>query len=116
MSGLPTMEAKPFLHAFPAFFSCKLSYLDNVYVHGTGVTSFGGGGEGVVGLVSGFRVPFGDFFGTFPLGLEGNGFLVPVIDSGRDSVHGHDSAHERRGDPGREISDKDILISDACKC
>ena len=66
--------------------------------------------------MSRFGISFGDFFGPFPLGLEGDGLLVPIIDGGRDSVHGHDSVHEGGGDPGREVSDKDILIGDACEC
>ena len=48
----------------------------------------------------------------FPLGLEGNGLLVPVIDGGGDSVHGHDLAHEGRGDANGEIPDEDVLVSD----
>ena len=94
VSRLPTVEAKSFLHAFLAFFSSKFSDFDNVYVHSVRVMSFGGGGEGVVGLMSGFRVSFEDFFGMFPLGLEGDGFLVPVIDGRGDGVHRHDSVHE----------------------
>ena len=116
VSRLLAVEAKSLLHAFLAFFSGKSPNFDYVYIHGVRITSFGRGGEGVVGLMSGFRVPFGDFFSMLPLGLEGNGLLVPVVNGGGDSVHGHDSAHERRGDPSREVSNKDILISDACKC
>ena len=62
----------------------------------------------MVGLMSRFRVPFGDFFGMFPLDLEGDGLLVPVIDGGGDHGHGHDLAHEGRGDSGREVSNKDV--------
>ena len=116
MSGFPTTEAESFLHAFLTFFSCEFAYFDDVYVHGVGVASFGRGGEGVVGLMGGFRVSFGDFFGAFPLGLERDGFLVPVFNGRGDSVHGHDSAHEGGRDSGREVSDKDILIGDACEC
>ena len=114
MSRLSAAEAESFLHAFLAFFSRELSYFDDIYVHGVGVSSFGGGGERVVGLVGGLRVSFGDFFSTFPLGLERDGFLVPVIDGGRDSVHGHDSVHEGGRDSSREVSNKDILVGNAC--
>ena len=116
MSGLLAAEAESFFHTLLSFFSRKFSYFDDVHVHGVRVTSLGGGGEGVVGLMSGLGVPFGDFFSTFPLGLEGDGLLVPVINSGGDGVHEHDSAHEGGRDSGREVSDKDILVGDACKC
>ena len=66
--------------------------------------------------MGGFRVSFGDFLGAFPLGLERDGFFVPVLDGGGDRVHGHDSAHEGGRDSGGEVSDKDILIGDACEC
>ena len=85
--SLATAEAKSFLHAFLPFFGREFSYFDDIYVHGVGIASFGGGGEGMVRLMGGFRVSFGDLFSTFPLGLEGNGFLVPIIDGGGDSVH-----------------------------
>ena len=116
MSGLSTAEAESFLHTLLSFFSSKFSDFDDVYIHGIGVTSLGGGGEGMVGLMGGFRVPFGDFFSALPLGLEGNGLFVPVIDGGRDRVHGHDLVHEGGRDSGGEISNKDILIGDACEC
>ena len=63
MSRLSAVEAESLLHTFLSFFSSKFSYFDDIYVHGVGVTSLGGGGEGVVGLMSGLRVSFGDFFG-----------------------------------------------------
>ena len=69
----------------------------------------------MVGLVGGFGVSFGDFFGAFPLGLEGDSLFVPIIDGGGNSVHRHDSAHEGGRDASREISNKDVLVSDACK-
>ena len=115
MSGLSATKAESFLHAFLAFLSREFPYFDNIYVHGIGVTSFGGGGKGVVGLMGRFRVSFGDFFSAFPLGLERDGLFVPVIDGRGDSVHGHDSAHEGGRDSGGEVSDKDILVGDACK-
>ena len=52
--------------------------------------------EGLIGLVGGFGVLLGDFIGMFPLGLERDGILVPVINGGRDCVHGHDVVHERK--------------------
>ena len=115
-SWLSAAEAESFLHTFLAFFSCEFSYFDDVYVHGVGVTGLGGGGEGVVRLVSGFRVLFRDLLSVFPLGLEVNGLFVPVVDGGRDGVHGHDSAHEGGGDSGREVPDEDILVGDTCEC
>ena len=115
MSRLSAAEAESFLHAFLVFLGRKFPYFDDIYIHGVGVTSFDGGGERVVGLVGRLRVSFGDFFRAFPLGLERDGLLVPVIDGGGDSVHGHDSAHEGGRDSGGEVSDKDILISDVCK-
>ena len=113
--GLSAMEAESFLHAFLAFFCREFPYFDDIYVHGIGVTSFAGGGEGVVGLMSRFGVPLGDFFSAFPLGLERDGLLVPVIDGRGDSIHGHDLVHEGGRDSGGEVSDEDILIGDICE-
>ena len=109
------MEAESFLHALLTFFGHEFSYFHDIYVHGVGVTSFGGGGEGMVRLMGGFGVSFGDFFSTLPLGLEGNGLFIPVVDGGWDRVHEHDSAHEGGRDSGGQVSDKDILIGDACE-
>ena len=50
MSRLSAAEAESFLHAFLAFLGREFPYFDDIYVHGVGVTSFGGGGERVVGL------------------------------------------------------------------
>ena len=94
MSGFLASEAKSFLHALLAFFGGEFSDFDDTYVHGVGVSGFGGSGEGVVGLMSGLGVSFGNFISTLPLGLEGNSLLIPIIDGRGDSVHGHDSAHE----------------------
>ena len=115
MSGLLAAEAESLLHTVLSFFGSELSDFDDVHVHGVRVTSLGGAGEGMVGLMGGFRVSFGDFFSAFPLGLEGNSLLVPVVDGGGDCVHRHDSAHEGGRDSSGEISDKDILIGDACE-
>ena len=102
MSGLSATEAESFLHAFLSFFGCEFSYFDDIYIPGIGITSFGGGGEGVVGLMGGFGVSFGDFFSAFLLGLERDGLFVPVFDGGGDCVHGHDSAHEGGGIPAEK--------------
>ena len=115
MSRLSAAEAESFLCAFLLFFSREFSDLDDVYIHGVGIPGFGGGGEGVVGLVSRFGVPFGNFFGMIPLGLEGNGLFIPVIDGRGNGVHGHDLTHEGGRDAGGEISNEDILVGDACK-
>ena len=69
----------------------------------------------MVGLVGGFGVLFGDLFGVFPLGLERDSFFVPIVNGGGDGVHGHNSVHEGGRDGGGEISNEDILISDACE-
>ena len=47
----------------------------------------------MVGLMGRLRVSFGDVISSFPLGLEGDGLLVPFINGGGDGVHGHDVAH-----------------------
>ena len=60
--------------------------------------------------MEGFDVPPGNFVGAVPLGLEMNGFLVPVIDGSGDSIHRHDVAHEGRGNPGGVVADEDIFI------
>ena len=51
--------------------------------------------------------------GAFPLGLEGNSLLVPVIDGEGDCVHGQDLGHEGGRNASGEVPDKDILVSDA---
>ena len=68
----------------------------------------------MVCLVSGFGILLGDFFCTFPLGLEGDSFLIPIVNGGGDGVHGHNAAHEGRRDFNGEISHKDILVRDIC--
>ena len=65
--------------------------------------------------MGGFGIPLRDFIGTFQLGLEGDSFLIPVIDSSVDGVHGHDAAHEGGRDASREIYNKDILVGDVYK-
>ena len=115
MSRLSAAEAESFLCAFLLFFSREFSDLDDVYIHGVGIPGFGGGGEGVVGLMSRFGVLFGDFLGALPLGLEGNGLLIPVVNGRGDSVHRCDSAHEGRRNAGGEIFHEDILVGDVCE-
>ena len=94
MSGLLAAEAESLLNAFLAFFSCEFADFDDVNIHGIGVLSFAGGREGLVRLVGGFGVPLGNFVSALPLGLEGDGLLIPIVDGRGDSVHGHDTAHE----------------------
>ena len=113
MSRLSAMEAESFLHTLLAFFSHKVSYFDDVYVHGIRVLGFGGIGEGLVRLMSRFGVLLGDFIGAFPLGLEGDGLFIPVVDGSRDGVHGYNATHEGGRDASREISDEDVLVGDA---
>ena len=115
MSGLSAVEAESLLYTLLLLFGSEFSNFDDVYVHGVRVIGLGGGGEGMVGLMGRFRVSFGDLFSAFPLGLEGNSLLVPVVDGGGDCVHRHNSVHEGGRDSSGEISDKDILISDACE-
>ena len=49
------------------------------------------------------------------MGLERNGFFISVVNGSGDSIHGHNAAHEGGRDAGGEISNKDVLVSDACK-
>jgi len=57
-----------------------------------------------------FHVSPSDFISAIPLGLEMNGLFVPVADGGRDGVHGHDMAHEGRGNPSGVVSDENIFV------
>ena len=66
----------------------------------------------MVGLVRGFRVSFGNVICSFPLGLEGDGLLIPLVDGGGNGVHRHDSAHQGRRDSCGEISNQDVGIGD----
>ena len=104
-----------FLNASLAFFSGEFADFDNIDVHGIRVSGFRRGREGLIGLMGRFGVPFGDFISVFPLGLEGDGFLVPIINGEGDCIHGHDTAPEGRGDAGGEVSDKDVLVGNACE-
>ena len=51
----------------------------------------------------------------FSLGLERDGFLIPVINGGGNHLHGHDTAHKGRGNAHGEIPNKDILVGVACE-
>ena len=57
-------------------------------------------------------VPSGDFFCSFPLGLEMDGFGIPFLNGGRYVVHGHGLSHEGGRYHCGEVSDKDIGIFD----
>ena len=110
MTGFSAPEAELLFDASFAFFRGKLRDSDSINDHGVKVVGFGVGrvGEGVVVLVRGLRISFGDVVRSLPLGLEGNSFLVPFVNGGRDSVHGHDAAHQGQWDPHGEVSDQDV--------
>ena len=108
-------EAESFLNAFLALIGGEFSDFDDIDIHDISVSGFGRGGKGLIGLVCGFGVLLGDFVGAFPLGLERDSFLIPVINGGGDCVHRHDAVHEGGRDASREISNKDVLVGDACK-
>ena len=84
MAGFLAAKAEFLFNATFAFFWGKLGDFDRIYDHGVGVVGFGVGGigEGVVGLMGGSRVSLGDIVSSLPLGLEGDGFLVPFVDGG----------------------------------
>ena len=79
MSRFVAVEAKSFLDAFLVFLGGEFSDLDNINVHGIRISGFGRSVEGLIRLVGRFDVLLGNFIGTLPLGLEGDGFLVPVM-------------------------------------
>ena len=114
MAGFSAAEAEFLLNAALAFFWGKLGDFDSINDHGVGVVGLDVGGvrEGVVVLVGGFGVSFGDVVSSLPLSLEGNCFLVPFVDGGGDGVHGHDATHEQWWDPCGEVSDQDICVGD----
>ena len=107
MAGFSATEAELLFNASFAFFRGKLRDSDGVDDHSVGVVGFGirGVREGVVGLVGGFGVPFGDVVSSLPLSLEGDGFLAPFVNGGGDGVHRHDAAHQGRRDSCGEVSD-----------
>ena len=114
MTEFPAAETELLLNATFAFFWGELGDFDGVDDHGVRVVGLGVGGvgEGVVGLVRGFRVSSGNVICSFPLGLEGDGLLVPFVDGGGDGIHGHNAAHQGWWDSCREVSDQDIGIGD----
>ena len=114
MTRLSAVEAKFLLNASFAFFWGKFGDFNSVDDHGIRVVGFGigGVGEGVVGLVRRLRVSSGNIIGSLPLGLEGNGFLVPVVNGGGNGVHGHNAAHQGRRDSCGEVSNQDVGVGD----
>ena len=54
MSRFSAVEAEFLLNAFLAFFGGKFANFDDVNIHSIGVSSFGGGGEGLIELMSQF--------------------------------------------------------------
>ena len=113
VSGFLAAEAEFLLDATSAFFRGELRDFDGVDDHGVGVMGFGIHGiGGVVGLVGGFRVSFGDIISSFPLDLEGNGLLIPVVDGGGNGIHRHDAAYQGGWNSCREVSDQDIGVRD----
>ena len=69
----------------------------------------------MVGLMGGPGVSLGNVVGSFPLGLESDGLLIPFVDGRGDGVHGHNAAHERGRDSCGEVSDQDIGVRDVGK-
>jgi len=57
-----------------------------------------------------FDVSPSDFVGAIPLGLEMNGLFIPVANGGGDGVHGHDTAHEGRGNPSGVVSNENVFV------
>ena len=114
MTRFSAVEAEFLFNASFVFFRGKLGDFDGIDDHGIRVVGLGigGVGEGVISLVRRFRVPSGDVVSSLPLGLEGDGFLVPFVDGSGDGVHGHDAAHQRWRDSCREVSDQDIGVRD----
>ena len=109
------MEAKSLFYALFVFFSSEFADFDDADIHGVRGLSFSGSEEGLIGLMSGFGVLLGDFISMLPLGLEGDGLLIPIVNGGGDCVHRHDSAHEGGRNTGGKTSNKDILVGDACE-
>ena len=88
VAGFSAAEAKLLFDATFAFFWGELGDFDSIDDHSIWVVSFVGGvGEGVVGLMRGFRVSLGNVVGSLPLGLESDSLLVPFVDGGGDGVH-----------------------------
>ena len=117
VAGFSAAKAEFLFDAAFSFFWGQLRDFDCIYDHSVGVVGLGGGrvGEGMVGLMGGPGVSLGDIVGSLPLGLESNGLLVPLVDGGGDSVHRHDTVHERRWDSCGEIADQDVGVGDVCE-
>ena len=107
MSWFSAVEAEFLFDATFAFFWGELGDFDSVNDHGVGIMNFRGRGvgEGMVRLVGGFGVSFSDVVGSLPLGLESGGLLVPFIDGGGNSIHGHDVVHQCGWNSCRKVSD-----------
>ena len=108
------VEAELFLNAAFAFFGNEFGDLDGIDDHSVWVVGFGirGVGEGVVGLVRGLQVSFGNVISSLPLGLESDGLLIPFLDGGGDSIHGHDATHQGWWDSCGKVSDQDVWVGD----
>jgi hypothetical protein len=81
VASLLASETEAFLHESLSFFWGELANFDDVDNHGIGVVG-GFWNKGVVPLFGGLSVPGGNLFGALPLGLEGGGFFVPLVDGG----------------------------------
>ena len=114
MSRFLAVEAEFFLNTTFAFFWGEFGDFDSVDNHGIGVMSFRGQGvgEGVVCLVGGFGFLSSDVIGSFPLGLESGGLLVPFIYGGGNGVHGHDVPHQCGWNSGKKVSNQNVGVRD----
>ena len=59
----------------------------------------------MVGGLNGLAIALGNCFSLFPLYLKMDSFRIPFFYFCRDSVHSHDSFHERGRDSRREVAD-----------
>ena len=114
MTGFSAAEAEFLFNASFVFFWSKLRDFDGINDHSVRVMGFGiqGVGEGMVGLVGGLHVSFGNVVRSLPLSLEGDGFLVPFLDGGGDGIHRHDVVHQGWWNSCREVSNQDVGIGD----
>ena len=97
MAYFSAMETEDFLIVF-SFFRSEFPNTDNVDVHYIRVLGFWGiRSKGLIGVLSGALVPFGNLFSLFPLSLQVNVFKVPFMDCDWYHVHQRDLLHERRG-------------------
>jgi len=94
------------------FFGGEFGDFDGVYIHCIGVMGFRGRrGEHLI-RVGWFNVLPSNFIGAIPLSLEVNSLFVPVADGSGNGVHGHDTAHQRGGNPSRVVSNENIFVVD----